>query len=82
MRWPGCHHFDWQRHLPDWQAPCALRDEIERWDPILAKSPEPRWIEAGLRTRERLLATLLGCTGRGWSTATISPATCSTTPAA
>ena len=33
------HRFDWQRHLPDWQAPCALRDEIERWDPILAKSP-------------------------------------------
>jgi aminoglycoside phosphotransferase (APT) family kinase protein len=52
------HRFDWQHHLPDWQAPCALRDEIERWDPILAKSPEPAWIEAGLRTRERLLATL------------------------
>ena len=52
------HRFDWRRHLPDWQAPCALRDEIGRWSPILAKSPEPPWIEAGLRTRERLLATL------------------------
>jgi aminoglycoside phosphotransferase (APT) family kinase protein len=52
------HRFDWQRHLPDWQAPCALRDEIERWDPILAKSPEPRWIEAGLRARDRLFETM------------------------
>jgi aminoglycoside phosphotransferase (APT) family kinase protein len=54
----GLHRFDWQRHLPDWQPPCGLREEIERWGPILAKSPEPQWIEAGLRTRERLLATL------------------------
>jgi aminoglycoside phosphotransferase (APT) family kinase protein len=51
------HRFDWRRHLPDWERPRALDDEIERWVPVLAKSPEQPWIDAGLRVRERLLAT-------------------------
>jgi len=51
------HRFDWQRHLPDWEAPRALADEIVRWDPILAKSPCADWIENGRAVRDRLLAT-------------------------
>ena len=51
------HRFDWRRHLPDWEAPRELGDEIVRWDPILAKSPRTDWIEHGKAVRERLLAT-------------------------
>ena len=50
------HRFDWQRHLPDWERPTALADEITRWDRILAKAPDPDWLDAGRRVRERLLA--------------------------
>lgn len=52
------HRFDWQRHLPDWEAPCSVQDELRRWDRVLAKSPEPRWLALGEAARERLLATL------------------------
>jgi len=50
------HGFDWQRHLPAWERPTALHDEITRWDRILAKAPDAGWLEAGRRVRERLLA--------------------------
>jgi aminoglycoside phosphotransferase (APT) family kinase protein len=52
------HRFDWQRHLPDWARPIPLQDEITRWDRILGKAPEPAWLEAGQRVRERLLEHL------------------------
>ena len=51
------HRFDWRRHLPDWEAPRALVDEILRWDAVLAKSPRADWIASGRAVRERLLAT-------------------------
>jgi len=51
------HRFDWQRHLPDWERPIALRDEITRWDRILHKAPDPLWVNAGQHVRERLLAS-------------------------
>ena len=51
------HRFDWQRHLPDWEAPRNLVDEIVRWDGVLAKSPRADWIASGRAARERLLAT-------------------------
>jgi len=51
------HRFDWQRHLPGWEAPRELDAEVERWDPVLAKSPRPDWIERGRAVRERLLST-------------------------
>lgn len=51
------HRFDWRRHLPDWEAPRALADEVVRWDPVLAKSPRPDWIERGRAVRDALLAT-------------------------
>ena len=50
------HRFDWQHHLPDWERATPLHDEITRWDGILAKAPEPAWLDAGRRVRERLLA--------------------------
>ena len=49
------HRFDWRHHLPDWERPIALHDEITRWDRILAKAPEAAWLAAGRRVRERLL---------------------------
>jgi aminoglycoside phosphotransferase (APT) family kinase protein len=49
------HRFDWQHHLPDWERPTALHDEITRWDRIVAKAPEPAWLAAGQRVREALL---------------------------
>lgn len=51
------HRFDWQRHLPNWEAPRELGAEIVRWDPVLAKAPLPEWVEQGRRARERLLQT-------------------------
>jgi aminoglycoside phosphotransferase (APT) family kinase protein len=51
------HRFDWRLHLRDWEAPRALRDEVVRWDAILAKSPRADWIERGRAVREQLLAT-------------------------
>jgi aminoglycoside phosphotransferase (APT) family kinase protein len=49
------HRFDWQRHLPAWERPTALHDEITRWDRILNKAPEPAWLAAGQHVREALL---------------------------
>jgi aminoglycoside phosphotransferase (APT) family kinase protein len=51
------HRFDWRRLLANWEAPRSLRDEIERWRPILAKAPEPGWIAQGEALCQRLLAT-------------------------
>ena len=51
------HRFDWCRHLPDWEAPRALADEVVRWDPVLAKAPRSDWIERGCAVRDALLAT-------------------------
>ena len=52
------HRFDWQRHLPDWEAPRPLRDEINYWDPILAKAPDAGWVAQGRTVCQRLLARL------------------------
>jgi len=51
------HRFDWRQHLPDWEEPRPLVDEILRWDAILAKSPRADWLQSGRSVRERLLAT-------------------------
>src|SRR5215831_2771918 len=52
------HRFDWQQRLPDWEPPTALHDEVTRWDRIVAKSPEPAWLDAALRVRDALLETM------------------------
>jgi aminoglycoside phosphotransferase (APT) family kinase protein len=49
------HRFDWQDHLPDWERPTPLHDEITRWDRIVAKAPEPAWLDAAQRVRAALL---------------------------
>lgn len=51
------HRFPWQT-LGSWQTPVTLREEFDRWEPTLAKSPEVSWREDGLRTRDALLARL------------------------
>lgn len=52
------HRVDWKRHLPRWEAPRGLAEELSRWQPILLKAPEPAWIDAGRQAHDRLLATL------------------------
>ena len=49
------HRFDWRRHLPDWERPTALHDEVTRWDRIVAKAPDRAWLEAAQRVRQALL---------------------------
>ncbi len=46
------HEVDWRRHLAEWETPRPLSEEVLRWDPVLAKAPEPGWLEAGQRVRE------------------------------
>ena len=50
------HAVDWTEHLADWQSPVDLEREVRFWDPLLAKSADPAWIELGERTRDLLLA--------------------------
>ena len=52
------HRFDWQHHLPDWEPPTPLKDEITRWDRILHKAPEPAWLDAAQHVRAALLERL------------------------
>jgi aminoglycoside phosphotransferase (APT) family kinase protein len=52
------HAVDWTTHLADWQAPVALETEVRFWDPLLAKSADPAWVELGQRTRDLLLARM------------------------
>lgn len=52
------HAFDWRRDLPEWEPPRPLAEDVTRWDKVLAKTPDPAWVERGQRLRDRLLATL------------------------
>ncbi len=49
------HRLNWQKDLPNWEAPRSLEEEIRFWDPILAKGAEPQWITQGQEVRELLL---------------------------
>jgi aminoglycoside phosphotransferase (APT) family kinase protein len=52
------HTFDWRERLPAWQEPRGLVDEINYWDPILAKAAEPEWVQMGERARDLLLGSV------------------------
>jgi aminoglycoside phosphotransferase (APT) family kinase protein len=52
------HNVDWQTHLRDWEAPQPIVEEIERWKPIYAQSPEPAWAETADEVRQLLLETM------------------------
>ncbi|MCP5198972.1 MAG: phosphotransferase family protein [Gammaproteobacteria bacterium] len=52
------HAFDWQRHLPDWEAPMELEREITRWERIYAQAPEPAWARAAAATERALLDSM------------------------
>lgn len=52
------HTFDWRTHLAEWEEPKELEGEIRFWDPILAKSADPAWIQLGERVRDRLVDTM------------------------
>jgi aminoglycoside phosphotransferase (APT) family kinase protein len=55
---PRIHQVDWQKKLPNWEAPRPLLEEINRWQPIYAKALEPEWIVAADRARGALLASM------------------------
>jgi aminoglycoside phosphotransferase (APT) family kinase protein len=50
----GIHAADWRAALRDWDAPRALAGEVERYAPLLAKSPERDWIARGEGLARRL----------------------------
>ncbi len=49
------HAVDWTVDLAEWQVPIHLDAEVKFWDPLLAKSADPAWIDIGHRTRDLLL---------------------------
>lgn len=50
------HQVDWQTHLPTWEAPQPITQEVARWDSILDKAAEPAWKALGTEVRALLLA--------------------------
>lgn len=52
------HQFDWRTHLPHWEQPEALPEQITRWERIYAQAPEPAWSAAAADTERALLASL------------------------
>ena len=55
---PRFHQFDWQRELPDWQAPEPLDEQVSRWRKIYLQAPEPQWIEQAETVEALLLKTM------------------------
>lgn len=55
---PRIHLFDWRRHLPQWQAPEPLIEQVTRWRKIYQHSPEPRWLVQAEEVERLLLKTL------------------------
>jgi aminoglycoside phosphotransferase (APT) family kinase protein len=49
--------IDWAGRLPGW-TPRTLECEIDAWVPTLRKSSNQRWVDAGLRVRDLLLASV------------------------
>jgi aminoglycoside phosphotransferase (APT) family kinase protein len=52
------HALDWTRALAGWSEPRDLADEIQFWDPILAKGGDPQWMAMGETVRALLLEQL------------------------
>lgn len=50
------HLVDWQTVLAGWEAPQPVEEDVHRWEPIMARSPEPSWLEVGEQVRDLLLA--------------------------
>ena len=41
------HTVDWQKILADWEAPRSLREELDRWAPVLRHAKDPTWGDEG-----------------------------------
>lgn len=52
------HSVDWQKQLDGWMPVQPVEAEIERWRPIYAQSPEPKWAQAADDLRVLLLRRL------------------------
>ena len=51
------HALPWDPRFPRVLGCRTLHDEINHWTASLARAQDPRWVEAGTRVRERLLAS-------------------------
>lgn len=52
------HQVDWQTALPDWESPRPLKEELERWTPLLRHALDPDWHVAGTKLNGLLAARL------------------------
>jgi len=52
------HRLDWRSHLQGWDQVRPLVEEVERWRPIYAQSPEQSWSQAAEEVRGLLLETM------------------------
>jgi len=50
------HRIDWRTCLPDWETAKPLRDEFERWPPVLRHAQDPDWLAAGAELGAKLAA--------------------------
>lgn len=41
------HKVDWRKTLADWEAPRSLREELDRWAPVLRHAKDPTWGDEG-----------------------------------
>jgi aminoglycoside phosphotransferase (APT) family kinase protein len=41
------HTVDWQKILGRWEPPRSLREELDRWSPVLRHAKDPTWGEEG-----------------------------------
>lgn len=52
------HAFDAERHLPDWESPKSVEDELDMWTTILHKGKDQDWIDQGLGVLEALKSAM------------------------
>ncbi len=52
------HLFDWRTHLPDWEKPEPLREQITRWERIYQQALDASWVEEAERTERALLDSM------------------------
>jgi aminoglycoside phosphotransferase (APT) family kinase protein len=52
------HQVDWNRVLPDWEAPQPLRAELARWPSVLRHAQDPSWLAAGAALGDALESSL------------------------
>lgn len=52
------HQFDWRTHLPHWEQPESLEDQITRWERIYGQALDAAWVREAEATEKALLASM------------------------